>query len=50
MGFQRVQATIILQRVVAAIKEASSKLGVFRKNLPIYLHDLFHVTSDRFRS
>jgi hypothetical protein len=50
MAFQKVQATIILQCVVAKIKEASSRLGVFRKNLPIYLHDLFRATSDGFGS
>ncbi len=50
MIFQKVHATIILQCVVVEIREASSRLGVLRIFLPIYLHDLFHTTNDGFRS
>ncbi len=42
--------TTILHWAIVAIGEASSKLGVLPSFSPISLHDLFHVTSDGFRS
>ncbi len=48
MVLQKVQATTILQRVIMAIRKASSRLGVLPSFLPTSLHDLLHATCDGF--
>jgi len=50
VAFQRVQAITILGRAIVAIGEASSRLGVFSRFSPIFLHDLLCATDDGFRS
>ncbi len=50
MALQTIQATTILYWAVVAIKEATFRCDVLPSFSPIFLHALFCVTGDGFRS